>query len=94
LRELSRCRLAGRVDIAARGFARFAEKHAGVIDFASDALDFRATIRAAVSKDSPAAVERRLEVARRYDWSALMERLSDPDGSAADGAMTLEWSCQ
>ena len=56
---------------------RFAEKHAGVIDFASDALDFAAAIRAAVSKDSPAAVERRLEVARRYDWSALMERLSD-----------------
>jgi len=24
-----------------------------------------------------AAVERRLEVARHYDWSALMERLSD-----------------
>ena len=56
---------------------RFAEKHAGVIDFASDALDFAAAIRAAVSRDSPAAVERRLEVARRYDWSAMMERLSD-----------------
>jgi len=56
---------------------RFAEKHVGVIDFASDAQDFAAAIRAAVSRDSPAAVERRLEVARRYDWSALMERLSD-----------------
>jgi len=55
---------------------RFAEKHSGVIEFACDAPAFAAALRAAVSSDDPDVVERRIAVARHYDWSEQLSRVS------------------
>lgn len=56
---------------------RFAEKHPGIIDFASDAPAFVTAIRGALSRNEPPAVERRLQVARQYDWSEQLSNASD-----------------
>jgi glycosyltransferase involved in cell wall biosynthesis len=56
---------------------RFADKHPGIIDFAADATAFVAAVRSAVALDEPSAVERRLQVARQYDWSEQLSHASD-----------------
>jgi glycosyltransferase involved in cell wall biosynthesis len=56
---------------------RFADEHPGTIDFASDAPGFVAALRASLAGNSPAAVDRRREVAELYDWPVLMARMSD-----------------
>lgn len=61
---------------------RFAKRHPGMVDFASDAPAFVEALRSALSRNTPEDVERRLDVARQYEWStqlantnALIERL-------------------
>jgi glycosyltransferase involved in cell wall biosynthesis len=56
---------------------RFADEHPGTIEFASDASGFVAALRASLAKNSPAAVERRRETAKLYDWPVLMARMSE-----------------
>ena len=56
---------------------RFADEHPQVITFAEDAPSFVAALRAAIATKDLAAVDRRVAVARRYDWSAQMARMSD-----------------
>jgi glycosyltransferase involved in cell wall biosynthesis len=56
---------------------RFAEKHPGLIDFAADAPAFVTAVRCAVSRNEASAVERRLQVARQYDWSEQLSHASD-----------------
>jgi glycosyltransferase involved in cell wall biosynthesis len=59
------------------GVCRFADRHPGVIDFASDAESFTAALRAAVANNCPEAVERRVAVARHYDWPEQLARVSE-----------------
>lgn len=56
---------------------RFSETHRGVIDYASDAPGFVDALRAAIANDSAEAVERRIAVARYYDWSEQMARVTE-----------------
>jgi glycosyltransferase involved in cell wall biosynthesis len=56
---------------------RFAAKHPGIIDFAADAPAFVTALRGALARNEPSAVERRLQVARQYDWSEQLSRASD-----------------
>ena len=56
---------------------RFADAHPGVIDFATDAPAFVTALRRALARNDPPAVERRLQVARQYDWSLQLTRASD-----------------
>jgi glycosyltransferase involved in cell wall biosynthesis len=55
---------------------RFADQHPGTISFADTPATFTAALRLAVAEDTPASVERRIEVARHYDWSEQMSRMS------------------
>jgi glycosyltransferase involved in cell wall biosynthesis len=55
---------------------RFADKHPGTISFANTPETFAAALRRAVAEDTPASVERRIEVARHYDWSEQMSQMS------------------
>lgn len=56
---------------------RFAEEHGGVVTFADDAMELVAALRAAVREESPEELARRMEVARRHDWSAQMASMSE-----------------
>ena len=56
---------------------RFAQQHPGMIQFASDAPSFIAAVRDAVRNNAPAALQRRIDVARQYDFSERMARMSD-----------------
>jgi glycosyltransferase involved in cell wall biosynthesis len=56
---------------------RFADRHPGIIDFASDAPAFVAAVRFALATNEPSALERRLQVARQYDWSEQLSHASD-----------------
>src|SRR5919206_779160 len=47
----------------------FAEQHRGLVRFADSAEKFVASFRAALADNSPEAVDRRVAVAREYDWS-------------------------
>lgn len=55
---------------------RFADQHPGLITFAGDAGTFVAGLRAAAAENLPGLVARRMEVARRYDWSEQIARMS------------------
>jgi glycosyltransferase involved in cell wall biosynthesis len=55
---------------------RFADQHPGLITFAGDAATFVAGLRAAVAEDAPGPVARRMEVARQYDWTEQISRMS------------------
>lgn len=55
---------------------RFAGEHAGVVAFATDAPSFVAALRAALARNGPADVARRIAVAERYDWTEQMSRMS------------------
>jgi glycosyltransferase involved in cell wall biosynthesis len=56
---------------------RFADQHPGTISFADTAETFAAALRKAVADDTPASVERRMEIARQYDWSVQMSLMSE-----------------
>ena len=56
---------------------RFADQHPGTISFADTAETFAAALRKAVADDTPASVERRMEIARQYDWKVQMSLMSE-----------------
>jgi len=55
---------------------RFASEHSEVVAFATDAPSFVAALRAALVRNGPAEVARRIAVAERYDWTEQMSRMS------------------
>jgi glycosyltransferase involved in cell wall biosynthesis len=55
---------------------RFANQHPGLIAFAGDAVTFVTGLRAAAADNAPGPVARRMEVARQYDWSEQIARMS------------------
>jgi glycosyltransferase involved in cell wall biosynthesis len=55
---------------------RFAGEHSEVVAFATDAPGFVAALRAALVRNGPAEVARRIAVAERYDWTEQMSRMS------------------
>jgi glycosyltransferase involved in cell wall biosynthesis len=55
---------------------RFADQHPGVISFARDAATFARSLRDAVADNAPESVERRMAIARRYDWGVQMSQMS------------------
>jgi glycosyltransferase involved in cell wall biosynthesis len=54
----------------------FAETHPGLITFAADAESFVAAIRSAAAADASAEIPRRLAVARAFDWTAQIAKMS------------------
>jgi glycosyltransferase involved in cell wall biosynthesis len=54
---------------------RFAEEHEDVVTFAGDAETFAAALRSVIGQSGPAHVERRAEVARRYDWTTQIDSM-------------------
>jgi glycosyltransferase involved in cell wall biosynthesis len=56
---------------------RFAEQHPGLVRFAGDQQEFVAALRTALSDNAPEAVERRVAVARQYEWSGQMARMTE-----------------
>jgi glycosyltransferase involved in cell wall biosynthesis len=55
---------------------RFADQHPGTISFADTPETFAAALRLAVAEDTAASVERRIEIARHYDWNVQMSQMS------------------
>ncbi|MEA2328570.1 MAG: hypothetical protein QOE68_3529, partial [Thermoanaerobaculia bacterium] len=56
---------------------RFADQHPGTISFADTPETFAAALRRAIAEDTPASAERRMEIARHYDWSVQMSQMSE-----------------
>lgn len=56
---------------------RFAAEHPEVVTFASGGPDFVAALRGAAAENEPAAVMRRMRIARRYDWSAQVALMNE-----------------
>ena len=54
---------------------RFAGEHEGVVTFADEPAAFAAALRDALSASGPVHVERRAEVALRYDWSTQIDAM-------------------
>lgn len=63
----------------------FVTEHGPVVSMADSAETFVSALRAALSADGPAAVARRLEIARGYDTGGRIARLSDLMQAALDG---------
>jgi glycosyltransferase involved in cell wall biosynthesis len=63
---------------------RFAAEHGPVVTFADDAATFARAVRAALVPSEPAAIARRLEIARHYDWSQQMKTMIGALASALD----------
>jgi len=55
---------------------RFADRYPGLISFASDAATFARILRHAAADKSSASVERRMAIARHYDWSEQISQMS------------------
>ncbi|MEA2326118.1 MAG: hypothetical protein QOE68_1077, partial [Thermoanaerobaculia bacterium] len=55
---------------------RFADQHPGTISFAGTPETFADALRLAIAQDTATAVERRIEIARHYDWNVQMSRMS------------------
>ena len=55
----------------------FADHHPGLVRFGDGAEEFVASLRAALADNSPEAVQRRIAVAREYDWSDQMWRMME-----------------
>jgi glycosyltransferase involved in cell wall biosynthesis len=55
---------------------RFADQHPGTIAFADTPETFTAALRLAVGDDTDSVVERRMEIARHYDWNVQMSQMS------------------
>ena len=56
---------------------RFADQYPGTISFADTPERFVAALRLAVARDTPASVERRMAIARQYDWKVQMSLMSE-----------------
>jgi glycosyltransferase involved in cell wall biosynthesis len=56
---------------------RFAEEHPGTITLADDAAGFVAALRAAVASNTRETAARQMAVARTFDWSEQMSRMSE-----------------
>jgi glycosyltransferase involved in cell wall biosynthesis len=54
---------------------RFADQHPGTISFGATPETFAAAVRRAVAGDT-ASLERRMDIARQYDWSVQMSQMS------------------
>ena len=64
----------------------FAEEHRGLVRFAGSTDEFVAALRAALADNSATAVQRRIAVARKYDWNDQMERMMElVEQSLGDG---------
>ena len=55
----------------------FADQHCGLVRIANGADEFEASLRAALADNSPEVVDRRISVAREYDWSDQMARMME-----------------
>jgi glycosyltransferase involved in cell wall biosynthesis len=55
---------------------RFADQHPRTISFANTPETFAAALRRAVAEDTAASAERRIEIARHYDWNVQMSQMS------------------
>jgi len=55
---------------------RFADQQPGAISFADTPETFAAALRLAVAEDSNTSVERRMEIARHFDWNVQMAQMS------------------
>jgi len=55
---------------------RFADQHPGTISFADRPETFVAALRTALAEDTVTATERRMEVARHYEWNVQMSQMS------------------
>jgi hypothetical protein len=64
----------------------FVDAHGPVVAFADTAETFAHTIRGALGGNDAAAVTRRLNVARGYDWNIQISRMSGVMESALDQA--------
>lgn len=62
----------------------FAETHPGMVNFACDAGEFVAELRKALSDVHPDAVQQRVAIARNYDWSSQMNRMTQLIEQALD----------
>jgi len=60
-----------------REVRRFATKHPGLVIFACDPQEFVDALRVALADGAPEEVARRVAVARQYDWSVQMARMSE-----------------
>ncbi len=60
-----------------REVRRFATKHPGLVIFARDPQEFVDALRVALADGAPEEVARRVAVARQYDWSVQMARMSE-----------------
>ncbi len=56
---------------------RFDADHPGVLTFAADAPSFVTQLRASTAENDHAKVAQRMEIARHYDWSEQMARMSE-----------------
>src|SRR5207245_1980984 len=54
---------------------RFAARHPGLVAVADNPSQFVSGLRTALAGDSPEDVERRITIAREYDWKSQMERM-------------------
>jgi glycosyltransferase involved in cell wall biosynthesis len=64
--------------------SKFAEDHPGLVAFASEAPAFVAALRAAARANGEEAIAHRMEIARGYDWSEQMARMSAVMEAALD----------
>jgi glycosyltransferase involved in cell wall biosynthesis len=72
----------------------FAEEHLGLVRFAGRTDEFVAALRAALEDNSAAAVQRRIAVARKYDWNDQMERMMELiEQSLANGHRHKNFQC-
>ncbi len=69
----------------------FAEAYPGSVSFARDAGEFVAELRKAVADVHPEAVRHRVAIARNYDWTAQMARMTKLIDEALDGMQSKEF---
>jgi glycosyltransferase involved in cell wall biosynthesis len=56
---------------------QFADEHHGLVRFARSAEEFVANLRAALADNSQDAINRRIMIAREYEWSDQMRRMME-----------------
>jgi len=55
----------------------FAAAHPGMMSFASDAEAFASALRTELARNTPDAEQRRMALAREFDWARQIERMMD-----------------
>lgn len=68
----------------------FAEQHPGSVSFARNASEFVAQLRKAVADVHPEAVRNRVAIARKYDWTGQMARMTKLIDETLDGMQRNE----